>query len=73
MTIAEQIFYHLAALSDKEQSEVLNFVEFLESRSREQNQRLENEGWSTFSLETAMQGLEDDPIEYTVADLRETF
>jgi Protein of unknown function (DUF2281) len=73
MTIAEQIFHHLAALSEKEQSEVLDFVEFLESRSQERNQRSENETWSTFSLEAAMQGLENDPVEYTVTDLRETF
>ncbi len=73
MTIAEQIFHHLATLSEKEQSEVLDFVEFLESRSRERSQRPENETWSAFSLEAAMRGLEDDPVEYNVADLRETF
>jgi hypothetical protein len=73
MTIAEQIFQHLAALSEKEQSEVLDFVEFLESRQQQRNQRSENESWSTFSLESAMQGLENDPVEYTVADLKETF
>ena len=73
MTIAEQIFQHLVALSEKEQSEVLDFVEFLESRRRQRNQPSENESWSTFSLESAMQGLEDDPVEYTAADLKETF
>jgi len=73
MTIAEQIFQHLAALSAKEQREVLDFVEFLESRHCKQSQRSEDESWSTFSLESAMQGIEDDPIEYTAADLKETF
>ncbi len=73
MTIAEQIFQYLAVLPEKEQREVLDFVAFLENRCRQQSQRLENEGWSTFSLESAMQGLEHDPIEYTVADLKETF
>jgi hypothetical protein len=73
MTIAEQIFQHLAALSEQEQREVLDFVEFLESRSQKQNQLSENERWSTFSLESAMKGLEDDPVEYTAADIKETF
>lgn len=73
MTIAEQIFQHLAVLPEKEQREVLDFVEFLENRYRQQSQRSETESWSTFSLASAMQGLEHDPIEYTAADLKETF
>ncbi|MEB3291408.1 MAG: DUF2281 domain-containing protein [Leptolyngbya sp.] len=73
MTIAEQIFQHLAVLPEKEQREVLDFVEFLENRCRQQNQRSEHASWSTFSLESAMQGIENDPIEYTAADLKETF
>ena len=73
MTIAEQIFQYLAVLPEKEQREVLNFVEFLENRCRQQNQRSEHESWSTFSLASAIQGLEHNPIEYTAADLKETF
>lgn len=73
MTIAEQIFQYLAVLPEKEPREVLDFVEFLENRCRRQSQRLEHERWSMFSLESAMQGLENDPIEYNVADLKETF
>ncbi|QQE64616.1 hypothetical protein GFS31_12970 [Leptolyngbya sp. BL0902] len=73
MTIAEQIVEYLAVLPEQEQREVLDFVEFLENRYRQQSQQSENESWSTFSLESAMQELEDDPIEYTVADLKETF
>jgi len=73
MTIAEQIFQYLAVLPEKEQREVLDFAEFLENRYRQQSQRLEHASWSTFSLASAMQGLENDPIEYTAADLKETF
>lgn len=73
MTIAEQIFQYLAVLPEKEQREVLDFVEFLENRYRQQSQRSEDKNWSTFSLESAMQGIENDPIEYTAADLKETF
>lgn len=73
MTIAEQIVEYLAVLPEKEQREVLDFVEFLENRCRQQSQRSETENWSTFSLASAMQGLENDPVEYTSANLKETF
>ncbi len=73
MTIAKQIFQYLAVLPEKEQREVLDFVEFLENRCRQQSQRLEDENWSTLSLASAMQGLENDPVEYTSADLKEMF
>ncbi|WP_035985789.1 DUF2281 domain-containing protein [Leptolyngbya sp. KIOST-1] len=73
MTLAEEILHHLAALSEKEQAEVLNFVEYLEARSQEQRRRKDLQDWETFSLHAAMQGLENDPVDYSAADLKETF
>ena len=73
MTIAEKILHHLADLSENEQSAVLDFVEYLEARSRERRQRQDAKAWADFSLNAAMQGLENDPVEYTTSDLKETF
>jgi hypothetical protein len=53
MTIAEKILHHLADLSENEQSAVLDFVEYLEARSRERRQRQDAKAWADFSLNAA--------------------
>jgi len=62
MTVAEQIMQHLRALPETAQAEVLDFIEFLESRSNKAN-------WSEFSLSQAMRGMESDGSQYSLDDI----
>lgn len=73
MTLAEKIVSHLEKLPEIYQAEVLDFVEFLASKSKwlhgvDDEDRVV---WSRFSLAQAMRGMEDDL--YSLADLEESF
>ncbi|HQU35340.1 MAG: DUF2281 domain-containing protein [Anaerolineales bacterium] len=48
------------------QETVVDFLEFLLSKA-ERQEELE---WSRFSLASAMRGMEDEPSEYTLDDLK---
>ena len=63
MTVAEQIMQHLRALPETAQAEVLDFIEFLESRSNKAN-------WSEFSLSQAMRGIESEDSQYSLDDIK---
>jgi len=52
---------------------VLDFAEFLESRRQGRIARKNNITWSAFSLASAMQGMEDEELQYTLADIKEAF
>lgn len=74
MTTAQAIIQHLKALPDSMQREVLDFVEFLESRHKEGSAAREtDDAWSGFSLESALRGMEDEESLYTVDDIKESF
>jgi hypothetical protein len=67
MQLPEIVYDKLKSLPEPAQKEVLEFVEFLEQKSR-QDERL----WSLSSLASALQGLESDvwPV-YEAGDLKE--
>lgn len=68
MNIKQLINQKFNNLSEKEQQKVLDFINLLKQETLEK----ENENWNQFSLEQAMQGLEDDNLpEYTEEDLLE--
>ncbi|GBD98145.1 hypothetical protein BMS3Abin07_00153 [bacterium BMS3Abin07] len=69
MGVADRIIEKVKSLPEEKQTEVLNFVDFLEKKIKEE----ENRGWSKFSLESAMRGMEDEKPLYTLNDLKETF
>jgi len=73
MSVTDQIIYRLNQLSEIEQSEVLDFVDYLQTRGRRRKEKQDITQWTEFSLDSAMQGLEDDPVEYSIEDLQETF
>jgi len=73
MTTAEAIIQHLKSLPDWAQREVLDFVQFLESRRKGLTGREEDVAWSDFSLSSAMRGMEDEGTPYTLADIKEPF
>ncbi|MBI4412304.1 MAG: DUF2281 domain-containing protein [Deltaproteobacteria bacterium] len=73
MTLAEKILHKLEKLPKPVQTEVLDFVEFLNSRKKQDSEAMEKE-WSAFSLSSAMRGMEDENIpEYDLPDLKEKF
>jgi hypothetical protein len=73
MTTTEAIVQRLKSLPASAQREVLDFVEFLESRQRADRVREDEVAWSAFSLASAMRGMEDEETLYTLADLKEAF
>ena len=67
MQLAEIVYRKVKSLAEREQKEVLDFVEYLEQKSR-QDDRV----WSLHSLEAAMAGLESDNWpEFKPEDLKE--
>ena len=75
MTLTEKIFTHLENLPETYQVEVLDFVEFLESKSRKLADRDDEERtiWSSFSLAQALRGMEDEDDLYSLDDLEVAF
>lgn len=68
MTVAEQIIQHIKALPETVQSEVLDFVEYLESKKN-----IEETDWSTLSISQAMRGMESEDSPYSTDDLKDMF
>jgi len=71
MTTSEAIIERIKSLPDPMQQQVLDFVEFLESR-RSGCDTSDTE-WNRFSLASAMRGMEDEESPYTLDDLKESF
>jgi len=63
MSVAKQIIQHVNNLPESVQSEVLDFVEYLESKSERTN-------WSEFSLAQAMRGMESEKELYSLKDIK---
>lgn len=72
MNISEEISEHVEKLPEAFQSEVLDFVEYLESKiSRDNRRGVEDEDWSQLSLSFAMRGMEDEFPTYSIDDFKE--
>ncbi len=70
MTLTEEIFQHIQALPESLKAEVLDFVEYLELKSKKTEEEID---WSTLSLSFAMRGMESEQTSYTIDDLKERF
>jgi len=73
MTLTEKILQHLQTLPDTFQAEVLDFIEYLESKLEKSEKGEEEKEWSTSSLSFAMQGMEDEYSPYSLDDIKELF
>jgi hypothetical protein len=73
VTVAERILRHLQELPEPLQAEVLDFVEYLETRAHEAPREPEDAAWSAFSLSHVMRGLEGEPALYFPNDIKEAF
>lgn len=71
MTATEQITARLKQLPPQLQREVLDFIEFLAQRVAQGEAISEEADWMRFSLTQAMNGLDDEESDYTVADVKE--
>ncbi len=68
MNLAKKIIHHVEALPKIKQIEVLDFVEYLHSKSVMQSKH----EWNDFSLTAAMRGLEEEDTSYSIKDLKES-
>ena len=73
MTTSQLIVQHLRSLPESKHREVLDFVEFLESRDKNRGARGDDDSWTDFSLVSAMRGMDDEDSPYTTADIKESF
>ena len=58
MTVAEEIVDHVRKMPEPERVEVLDFIEYLETKARQRRVRDEEERWSALSLASALRGQE---------------
>ena len=65
MTLAEKIIHKMRLLPEEKQAEVLDFVDFLERKQAEEEDR----SWAAFSLASALRGMEDEEELYSQDDL----
>lgn len=69
------LFEKLQRLPVDKQAEVFDYVDWLTDRFSQQGQADLTEwsegDWSHFAMTQAMHGLEDEPVLYTAADLKE--
>lgn len=75
MIVADKIHQRVRKLPAPLQAQVLDFVDFLLSRTKTETQDEESDiAWRDLSLSMALQGMEDEPMpEYTIADLKVVF
>ena len=74
MALSEEILEHVEKLPESFQAEVLDFVEYLESKMcRDHKKGHEDEDWSRLSLSFAMQDMEDEYSPYSLEDIKEKY
>jgi len=74
MSIAEKILTHIQELPEPLQAEVLDFVEYLETKIKTGAKVVdEDKDWSELSLSFAMRGMEEEGSLYSANDLKERF
>ena len=74
MKTIDKISERIRRLPERSREEVLDFVEFLLSKSGKMETGMDNKSWSDFSLNQAMRGLEaDGMLNYSESDLKEKY
>lgn len=69
MSLAEIIIKNVQTLSEANQIEVLDFIQYLRSKAEKQ----EIKDWADFSLSSAIRGMEDEQAPYSLNDIKESF
>ncbi|MEE8329036.1 MAG: DUF2281 domain-containing protein [Thermodesulfovibrionia bacterium] len=73
MTLTEKILKHVQYLPESLQTEVLDFVEYLESKVGKSKKGEDETDWSTLSLFFAMRDMENEQTSYSINNLKERF
>ena len=60
MNLSERILIAVASLPESKQVEVLDFVEYLKLKTEKE----ENSNWNSFSITSAMRGMENEDPHY---------
>ena len=66
MSLEDKIIQQIHDLPENKKAEVLDFVEYLKTKSEEKD-------WSDLSLSSAMRGMENEVTPYSLDDLKESF
>ncbi len=66
MNLEEKIIRHIKELPESKKAAVLDFVEYLRSKTEERD-------WSEFSLSAAMSGMENEVAPYSLEVIKESF
>jgi hypothetical protein len=69
MTLDEKIHQYAQKLPYSFQEELLDFVQYLLMKAEQQ----EKQDWASLSLSSTMREMEDEPVLYSIADLRVVF
>ncbi len=74
MSLTEKILKHIQQMPESFQAEILDFVEYLESKIKK-GKKIDREetDWSELSLAFAMLDMEDEYSPYSLNDLKERF
>ena len=73
MVLAEIIQREIQKLPEDSQTEVLKFIRSLQEKDMQGGSHDEDREWMYESLATALRGIEEESLEYTVADLKVVF
>ena len=74
MSLQEKILKHIQEMPESFQAEILDFVEYLESKIKKGNKiDREETDWSELSLSFAMRDMEDEYSPYSLNDIKERF
>lgn len=66
MSFEEKIIRQIHELPEPQKAEILDFVEYLRSKTEERD-------WSELSLSSAMRGMENEMSPYSLAYIKESF
>jgi Protein of unknown function (DUF2281) len=69
MTLDEKIHKYVQKLPRSFQEELLDYVEYLVMKADQE----EKQDWDSLSLSSAMRGIDDEVVSYSLSDLRESF
>ncbi|MDL1960550.1 MAG: DUF2281 domain-containing protein [Deltaproteobacteria bacterium] len=69
MSLTDKIIENVRSLPESKQIEILDFVEYLRAKIEKE----ERKEWTGLSLTSAMRGMEEEELTYSMNDLKETY
>ena len=69
MSLTDKIIENVRSLPESKQMEILDFVEYLRTKIEKE----ERKEWMNLSLTSAMRGMEEEELTYSMNDLKETY